>query len=542
MKNSVILALFGFFVFFCGNNIVSLTNPDEVFYVQTAREMARQGTWTTPYIFGHPQFEKPILTYDLIRAGLLLFGETPFAARFFPAFFALTGVLALYFMALVAWRDERKAFTAAMVLMSSGLYIGLGRTVFTDMIFSVFILLSLASFYAAFSRPVWKTPGLILFHVFAALAVLTKGPLGFAIPLLIVLVFLAFQRQVRFLHAAGFWWGLVLFLLIAMPWYVLMVWRYGGEFIREFFYNDHWRRLIEAEHLKNDRWYFYPLSMAGCMFPWVLFVVASCAAAFRSFYRREASVFQSFLVIWIVVVFVIFQSAHSKLVSYIFPFFPALALLAGEYLHERAEKKDGPFSGLFAGTWLMLFLIPSAFLLAAVKFPMYLPSKSLFWTGLGVELLFIAAAGVVVLLRNFRLLTGLFCLQMPLLLFLMFAVHHNIEPYVSTRNAAAWLMNERTVTGKVLTSKFFARAVCFYMDKEVALMNVNSKNFFSPHPVPDLNTEEKLLDFLKSQPETYGVLKKSSWKQLREICERHGLPAQLLNVVGDEYVVKVASR
>ena len=542
MKNSIILALFAWFVFFCGNNIVSLTNPDEVFYVQTAKEMARQGTWTTPYIFGQPQFEKPVLTYDLIRAGFLLFGETPYAARFFPALFALIGVLAVYFMAAVAWRDEGKAFTAAMVLMTSGLYIGLARTVFTDMIFSVFILLSLASFYAAFCRPSWKTSGFLLFHVFAALAVLTKGPLGLGIPLLVVLVFLALRKELSFVNTAGFWWGSVLFLLIAMPWYVLILQRYDGAFIREFFYNDHWRRLIEAEHLKNDRWYFYPGSMAVCMFPWVLFVVAACVKALRDFYQRKTSAFQSFLVIWIVVVFIIFQSAHSKLVSYIFPLFPALALLAGEYLHERIQRQEALFSRLFLGTGCMLAIIPVAFLVAAVKYPAYLPSKPLFLAGVGVELLFIVVAGIFVLRKNARLATGIFSLQMPLLIFLLFAVHQNIEPYVSTKEAAAWLMNGRTVNGKVLSSKFFARAVLFYTGKDVVLMNVNSSNFFSPHPVPDLNTEAKVLELLKSQPETFGILKKDSWKQLKGICERNGFFAQQLNVVGDAYVVKVAAR
>ncbi len=541
MKNIIILTLFSCFIFFCGNNIVSLTSPDEVFYVQTAKEMARQGTWVTPYIFGQPQFEKPVLTYDLIRAGFLLFKETPFAARFFPALFALIGILAVYFMAAMAWQDESKAFMAALVLMTSGLYIGLARTVFTDMIFSVFILLSLTSFYAAFSRPAWKTSGLLLFHVFAALAVLTKGPLGFAIPLLIVVIFLLLRKDISFINAAGFWWGLLLFLLLSLPWYIVILRLYDGTFIREFFYNDHWRRLIEAEHLKNDRWYFYPASMALCMFPWVLFVVAACVTAFKAFFKREGPLFQTFLIVWIMVVFVIFQTAHSKLVSYIFPLFPALALLAGECLFERTQRKDAPLSRLFIGTCGLLALIPVAFLVAAVKYPAYLPPKPLFLTGMVVELLFIAVAGVAVYLKNARLSAGIFSLQMPLLVFLLFAVHQNIEPYVSTQDAASWLMNGRTVNGKILTSKFFARAVLFYTGKDVVLMNVNSTNFFSPHPVPDLNTEAKVLDFLKSQPETYGILKKDSWKQLKGICEGHGFLAELLNVIGDEYVVRVAA-
>ncbi len=71
---------------------------------------------------------------------------------------------------------------SALILMSSGLYIGLARTVFTDMIFTVFILLSLVSFFLAYCRREKKMLGILLFFIFSGLAVLTKGPIGFLVP------------------------------------------------------------------------------------------------------------------------------------------------------------------------------------------------------------------------------------------------------------------------------------------------------------------------------------------------------------------------
>ena len=88
----ILLIAFCVLFFFAGNNNMHLTNPDEVFYAQTAKEMAHHHTWLVPILFDQPQFEKPILTYWFLRLSDILFGTTPFAARFFPAVFGMLGV------------------------------------------------------------------------------------------------------------------------------------------------------------------------------------------------------------------------------------------------------------------------------------------------------------------------------------------------------------------------------------------------------------------------------------------------------------------
>lgn len=94
----------------------------------------------TPMLFNKPQFEKPILLYWLLRAAFHVFGVTIFAARFFPAVFASAGVLGIYFLGLVGFRDEKKAFISSLVLMSCGLYIGLARNMARSLHESFFIM------------------------------------------------------------------------------------------------------------------------------------------------------------------------------------------------------------------------------------------------------------------------------------------------------------------------------------------------------------------------------------------------------------------
>ncbi len=247
----------------------------------TAHEMSAKNEWLTPVIFGQPQFEKPPLIYWLLEIAFKTWGESAFTARLFPAVFAVLGVMAVYLLGLMGFKDERKAFLSAVILASSAFYAGMGKTVFTDMIFSVFILCAMTMFVLGFTDRRKQAIGIIGFYVFCALGTLTKSPLGFLIPQLAVVLFLLYQRQISFLMN---WWvptGILLCLGLALPWYVYIYSQYGQAFIHEFFYNDHWRRLLVAEHRGNDHWFFYPMTMFAGVFPWSLFLMAAWVDLFK---------------------------------------------------------------------------------------------------------------------------------------------------------------------------------------------------------------------------------------------------------------------
>lgn len=91
LQRIAILFLICCALFLFGNNLFSLTDPDEVFYSMTAREMAAKNEWVTPFIFGQPQFEKPVLTFWLIAIAFKAWGQTAFAARFFRRYLRLWG-------------------------------------------------------------------------------------------------------------------------------------------------------------------------------------------------------------------------------------------------------------------------------------------------------------------------------------------------------------------------------------------------------------------------------------------------------------------
>ncbi len=522
-----------------GNGTLSLTNPDEVFYAQTAKEMVQHQTWSTPYLFGQPQFEKPILLYWLMRLSFGIFGNTSFAARFSPAFFGILGVIAIYFMVFIGFKNEKKAFISGLILLSSGFYIGLSRSVFTDLIFSVLILYALLFFYWGYTYAHRKGWGIILFFASVALAVLAKGPLGLLIPVSVVAVFLFIRKDLKFLFCKHSLWGLLIFSAIALPWYILMELKYGASFNREFFYNDHFLRLIKAEHLDNDKWYFYPFTMIGTLFPWCLYALIGLIYLFKNI-KRHAESFNIFLIVWLSVVLLIFQFAHSKLTSYIFPLYPALVIVAGDFVYNSiAGKNKGRlfyFSSLIMS--ILILIVATGLVAALPAYAVYLSSKAPVYA-LSAGLLLLGILALIFVLRK-KFLGFIFALASSLFVVLLGSalVHEDIEPFVSSREASNYLLKNYPVTGPIICSKFYVRGVRFYTDKEVVVVDMPGTPFFSPHPVPFLNSQAKVRDFLAQRPVNYGIIKRANVEDFKYLTAGY-YKFEVLKKIGNEYIIRV---
>jgi 4-amino-4-deoxy-L-arabinose transferase-like glycosyltransferase len=532
-----LLLLCGAF-FFLGNNLFHLTDPDEVFYSLTAKEMAQHNEWLTPYIFNQPQFEKPILIYWFIKVAFSAFGQTPFAARFFPALFATLGVLAVYSLGLLGFVNERRAFWAALILATSVFYIAMGKTVFTDMIFSVLILYSLLSFYLAYTNPLFKRRGILTFYIFGALAVLAKGPLGLFIPEATVFIFLLYRRELSFLVSPWVIVGFILSLLIAVPWYWYEFKLYGHTFIYEFFYNDHWRRFIEAEHRGNDHWYFYPITILAGLFPWSIFFGAAMVDLYKRL-KYPIKPFEYFLLSWTLVVFIVFQSAHSKLASYILPMFPALALLTANYIDEKIEEYHQDIIKNLCYILIgFLTVLGIAVVLSYKIYKPYVPSQMpAYW--LSASLLSLSGISLTLLFKDkIRQALMLLAFSLAPILITMFMVSSWLDPQFSMYEASCYLPIVKTHKMTILTVKPYARGVYYYTGQNVAVMDLGGQNYFSPHPIPILNTKDKLDVFLTSQRETFAILKKSGYEYLNNNYNRQ-FHISVLKILGINYVLKI---
>lgn len=322
-------------VFFSHLGSFGFWEPDEGRYAEIAREMLERGNLAgliVPHLNYVAYVEKPPLLYWLTTLSFGAFGVGEFAARLPVALAAVAGVLAAYYFAFRAF-DRRRAVLTAAVLTTTPLYALLAQVLTTDMLLTA--LVTVATF-ALFLH--WQSGGRWCWIAYVAmgLAMLAKGPVGAVLPVLSMLAFLAWNRElklpavIRRFHALP---GCALSLLIAAPWFVVMTMRVPG-FFDFYFIGEHLRRAFDSNYSHSEPFYFYGPVLALGLLPWSLLV------PFLTWRESPRNPARRFCLCAAVVTLVLFSSATSKLIPYVLPALPFLAVLIADGLAACAWPSD----------------------------------------------------------------------------------------------------------------------------------------------------------------------------------------------------------
>jgi len=340
LRDAVVLALLIglFFALFLGSRPLSV--PDEGRYVEIPREMVTTGDWLTPRLNGIKYFEKPPLFYWFEAFLIRLFGLSEWSVRIGPAFFALFGCLAVY-SAGARLFGRRTGILSAGVLATSILYFALSRLISLDMPVSVLLTAALLSFLLGTREPDGSTRRLFFwgFYAFAAMATMTKGLIGIVFPGMIIVTWMLIMNEWRILRSMHLFSGLALFLLIAAPWH-LLAGRENPEFFDFYFVREHFQRyLTKVHHHYKPAWFYIPILIGG-MFPWSVFLMQAVRHAVppNSWKERKHHTSEIFLLLWALLILLFFSASSSKLIPYLLPVLPPLALLIGKYLSDSWDR------------------------------------------------------------------------------------------------------------------------------------------------------------------------------------------------------------
>jgi 4-amino-4-deoxy-L-arabinose transferase-like glycosyltransferase len=189
-----------------------------------------------------------------------------------------------------------------------------------------------------------------------ALAVLTKGLIGVLIPAATLGLYMVWQRDWLLLRRLNLRWGLPVFAAIAVPWFVLAA-RANPRFLAFFFVREHFQRfLTPIEHRTEPWWFFVPVLVLGIM-PWLPQATRALMSTPRG--RVLHGQFDAARVLWVWCVFVMifFSFSDSKLIPYILPAVPALALLcAGQEAGDsRGRLLTGALLSVATGMGILVY-------------------------------------------------------------------------------------------------------------------------------------------------------------------------------------------
>jgi len=278
------LTIVGWIAFVWNLGNIGLIDETEPLFAEASRQMFITGDWITPFFNGDTRFDKPALIYWCQAIAYAIIGVNEWAVRL-PSAIAAFGLVCLAFYTVqwyLAKQDELEqvsrptrryliSFLAAALMALNGETIIWARTGVSDMLLTGCIASALLCFFLGYAKGGSKRAGeerisnapipnnwYLATYVLTAAAILTKGPVGIVLPGLIVIAFLLYVGKLReVFREMRLFLGILIILGLSVPWYALVIWRNGWNYINAFFGYHNIERFTEVVNGHSAPWYFY---------------------------------------------------------------------------------------------------------------------------------------------------------------------------------------------------------------------------------------------------------------------------------------------
>jgi 4-amino-4-deoxy-L-arabinose transferase-like glycosyltransferase len=320
----------------------ALYNPDEARYAEIPREMLASGDWIVPRLDGLVYIEKPPLQYWVTALSYRLFGESEWSARLYTGLCGLATALVTAWLAFRLW-DAASAWRAGILCASSLIVLVMSHQLTLDMSLTLYLTVTLAAFCVAHdprTRPRERRLYMVLVWASAAAAFLTKGLEAGALPVLALVVYSLMHRDAgpwRRLYPLA---GLAVFLALTLPWLIAIQSRLPS-FFDFFIVREHFERFLTRVEARYQPWWFFGEVFVIGALPWIVPMTRALLGGWRA--TRPRGQFDARRLLWTysVVVLVFFSLSDSKLIPYILPMFPPVALLVASAPESRLRADLG---------------------------------------------------------------------------------------------------------------------------------------------------------------------------------------------------------
>ncbi|HHD79342.1 MAG TPA: glycosyltransferase family 39 protein [Epsilonproteobacteria bacterium] len=355
----LILFFFILLAFYFPLPLAPLFDLDEGAFSEATREMIATRDYITTHLNGGLRFDKPILIYWLQMFSVKLFGLNEFALRL-PSALAATAWAYIIYYFTQNFYSRNTAFFAALFMVASLQVNLIAKAAIADALLNLFIVLSMFYMYRYYLTQSSKY--LYYTFLFIGLGTLTKGPVAIMIPLVVSFLFYAFKKDLKAWMKAVFNpVGILIFVLVALPWYIAEYMAQGEAFIDGFFLKHNLSRFSNAmESHSGSIFYFIPVLIVGMM-PFTYLVIKALKKA-KLYFKEE---FRLFLFIWFIFVFAFFSLSGTKLPHYVIYGYTPLFILAAVIVENEHIKKGWLLIPLLILLGILLFLPDIALMLKA---------------------------------------------------------------------------------------------------------------------------------------------------------------------------------
>lgn len=307
--------------------MTGLFDLDEGFYGAVVAEMNRRGEWITPYYNGEPWYEKPILLYWLAKPMVALFGVW-FGSRL-PSVLCTVALYPMLYSFVKRRLGHEIGVLSVFCAGTSLLILALGRLMMTDAPLNLALTIAFLSFYESLvGDRRWR----LLAAGMLGVGVLAKGPICLILFVLIAGLTYWKQPEVR-PQFKGYWIaGTAILVAVISTWYLPCYLANKQEFVQKFLIEQNVGRFTGGDTAHS-------LGIQGFLFflPVIIIAIFPWGVLEWKWLKKEnrESGFEQYLFIWAMTILIFFSISSAKLVHYVLPAIPPIAILAAKRMATR---------------------------------------------------------------------------------------------------------------------------------------------------------------------------------------------------------------
>ena len=304
-----------------------ITNFDDAFYAQKAKEIYDSGNLWIVTLAGVPDFANPPLPFWLMALAYNMFGVSSFSAVFFSALLGMGIVILTYRLANHLYNESWIAFVSSLILLFPGIFIDSSRRAMVDIHLAFFVTLAICAFIKAKTNKTWY----LVFGLATGAAILSKSVLGI-FPLVIIFVYLLYKRQWKEIVNPHLILGYLIALGLGFSWHLINWSEFGQHFIDVHFGVYIFNRGF-GDTTVSYNFLGYSEDFLRNYWPWLPFALIGLYKFYKhAFISKDEN--SLLLFVWPVLVFLVMSTSKNHTIRYLIMIFPALSIIVAKTFYD----------------------------------------------------------------------------------------------------------------------------------------------------------------------------------------------------------------
>ncbi len=363
------------------------TTVDSAKYAAVSRSIYESGDWIHLKIHGDPYLQKPPLLFWLGALSFKLFGVSIVAFKIPTLLFSFLGIYATYRLGVLV-HDKKTGIVAALIYATSEALFLYNMDVHTDALLTANIVFGTWQLAEYLENK--KRLNFVLGFVGIGFAMLSKGMIGLAVPVISIGGYLLAKKDFKTIFSPRWMAGLLILSLILYPALKGLYDQFGMNGLKFYFWSNNVDRIRgEYSHFQHD--YFFSLHTLAYLFlPWSLYAYTAFVKDARQWFANRFSI-QNLKIVYnysvVVVLFFIVSVSSQQSPHYLLPAIPFLSIITAKCIYEVASKNNYPRTY----RWMLIFrtiIVVLTWPVAITTMVYFFPVRNV-WLWLVVLLLFV---------------------------------------------------------------------------------------------------------------------------------------------------------